>query len=242
MHNLVSCPATIGSGDDEDWFEIVIPAEGTLDIDLAFDNGISDLDVDVYTQAGDFIDSSSGFGSTESLRLCVAQGSYLIRVYAFGAAENPYTLQYSTNAQTCDAGSCAADSLEEDDNLAQATAVDLDLGVFERTDLTLCEADEDWFRVELDNSELLAVDLTFVQGTTGDLDIHLFDSGNVDLTPCGPSDVASCETDNGQSGTSNESAIFEAPASGCTPCEFFVVVQGFNGDENDYEIRIEGSN
>lgn len=242
VHNLVSCPATIGSGDDEDWFEIVIPAEGTLDVDLAFDNAISDLDVDVYTQAGDFIDSSSGFGSTESLRLCVAQGSYLIRVYAFGAAENPYTLQYSTSAQTCDAGSCAADSLEEDDNLGQATAVDLDIGVFERTDLTVCEADEDWFRVELDNSELLAVDLTFVQGTTGDLDIHLFNSSNVDLTPCGPSDVASCETDNGQSGTSNESAIFEAPASGCTPCEFFVVVQGFNGDENDYEIRIEGSN
>ncbi len=242
VHNLVSCPATIGSGDDEDWFEISVPQEGTLDVDISFDNTISDIDIDVYTQNGDLVASSTGFGSTESIELCVEQGSYLIRVYAFGAAENPYALQFTTSAQSCDGGSCAADSLEEDDNLAQATVVDLDVGVFDQTGLTLCQADEDWFRVELDNSELLAVDLTFDQGTNGDLDIHLFDSNNVDLTPCGPGNVSSCATDNGQSGTSNESAIFEAPATGCTPCEFFVVVKGFNGDENDYGIRIEGSN
>tara|TARA_R110002073_G_scaffold103664_3_gene234648 strand:- start:4151 stop:6277 length:2127 start_codon:yes stop_codon:yes gene_type:complete len=241
-HNLVSCPASIGSGDDEDWFEIAIAEEGSLDVDLAFDGAISDIDVDVYTQDGDFIANSSGFGSTEELRLCVEAGNYLIRVYAFGPAENPYTLRYSSSAQSCTGDSCQADALENDDNLAQATPVNLDAGVFTNASLTICEADQDWFRVELDNSELLAVDLTFEQGTAGDLDIHFFDSNNVDLTPCSPADVSSCDTENGQSGTSDESAIFEAPASGCTPCEFFVVVQGFDGDENDYEIRIEGSN
>ncbi|MCP4446220.1 MAG: hypothetical protein GY811_12880 [Myxococcales bacterium] len=242
IHNLVSCPAAIGTGDDEDWFEIFVPQEGSLNIDLAFDSAISDVDVDVYDESGTFIDSSSGFGATESLRLCVPQGFYLIRVYAFSSAENPYTLQHSSSAQSCDVETCVADILEEDDTSGQATAVDLDAGIFDRPTLTLCEADEDWYRVELDNSELLAVDLTFEQGATGDLDIHFFDSGLVDLTPCGPVDVSSCDTSNGQSATSNESAIFEAPATGCSPCEFFVVVQGFDGDENEYGIRIEGSN
>jgi len=69
-----------------------------------------------------------------------------------------------------------------------------------------------------------------------------FGASIVAVTAGSPSGMTSCATDNGQSCTSNESASFDAPASGCTPCEFFVVVQGFDGDENDYEIRVEGSN
>ncbi len=241
-HSLVSCPSQAGAGDDEDWFAVVIAQEGTLDIDVAFDGMVSDIDVAVYNEDGEFVASSSGFGSSEQLRLCVAQGTYLVRVYAFSSQQNPYTLRYSTSAQSCQSMTCMADDLEEDDNAAQATVVDLSMGVFTRAQRTLCEADEDWYQVELGNDELLAVDLTFEQAPNGDLDIHLVNQALVDLTPCSPSEVASCDTSNGQSGTANESAIYEAPATGC-PCTYYVVVKGFDvDDENSYDIRIEGSN
>ncbi len=241
-HSLVSCPSLAGVGDDEDWFRVVIPQEGTLDVDVAFDGTVSDIDVAVYNENGDFVASSSGFGSSEQLQLCVGQGTYLIRVYAFSPQQNPYTLHYSTSAQSCLPMTCMPDDLEEDDSAAQATMVNLSMGVFSRTQRTLCEADEDWYRVELANDELLAVDLTFEQVPNGDLDIHLVDQTLVDLTPCSPAEVTSCDTSNGQSATANESAIYEAPANGC-PCTYYVVVKGFDtDDENSYDIQIEGSN
>jgi hypothetical protein len=86
------------------------------------------------------------------------------------------------------------------------------------------------------------VDLTFTQSSASeDLDIHLYNVNSVDLTPCSPADPLSCDTANGQSTTANEAGIYQAPASGCAPCTYFVVVEGYDGGENSYEIRIEGS-
>jgi hypothetical protein len=239
-HSLVSCPAISGVGDDEDWFEIFVAAEGTLDVTL---NGtaVSDLDLAVYNQDGSFVASSASLTSQESISTCLQQGFYLIRVYAFGATENAYTLNYSTTAGSCNQATCVADDAEEDDNATQARVVDIAAGVFTDTALTLCSQDQDWYQVDLLNDQILLVDLTFEQsGTTGDLDIHLYDVNSNDLTPCSPAAPLSCDTANGQGATSNESGIYQAPASGCAPCTFYVVVEGYDGDENDYDIRIEG--
>jgi len=69
-----------------------------------------------------------------------------------------------------------------------------------------------------------------------DLDIHLYDSNGVDLTPCSPADVTQCQTQNGQSGTSNEHFEMDITTSGI----YYVVVQGYDDqDENLYDIHIE---
>ena len=240
-HSLVSCPAISGVGDDEDWFEVLVPAEGTLDVTL---NGgsVSDLDLAVYNEDGTFVASSGSLTSQETISTCLPQGFYLIRVYAFGATENPYTLNYSTTAGSCNQATCVPDDAEEDDNAAQARVVDLAAGVFTDTAQSICSQDPDWYKIELVNDQILAVDLTFAQtGTTGDLDIHLYDVNSNDLTPCSPAEPLSCDTTNGQSGNANESGIYQAPATGCAPCTFYVVVEGYDGDENTYDIRIEGS-
>jgi hypothetical protein len=142
---------------------------------------------------------------------------------------------------SCNPLTCEPDAGEEDDDATEARIVDITAGVFTSNAQTLCSLDEDWYRVQLQNDDLLLIDLTFEQGAVGgDLDIHLYDEASVDLTPCSDADPSTCDASNGQGATSNESAIFAAPSSGCTPCTFYVVVEGFGGDENTYDIRIEG--
>jgi len=82
------------------------------------------------------------------------------------------------------------------------------------------------------------VDLVFEQeNSQQDLDIHLHDEHGVDLTPCSPEEPESCSLDNGQSADSDEHFELEAPAA-CQPCTFYVVVQGFGGSQNRYDISI----
>lgn len=240
-HNLVSCPAASGVGDDEDWFEVFLSEESTLDVTLS-GTGVSDLDLAIYQQDGSFIASSGSLSSQEAVSHCLPQGFYVIRVYAFGAQENPYTLSYTTTPQICNlVASCQPDASEDDDNATQARVVDIAAGVFQSTGQTLCSLDQDWYEVQLLNDQLLLIELSFDQtANSEDLDIHLYNSASVDLTPCSAADTQSCDGTNGQGATSNESLIFVAPASGCAPCTFYVVVEGFDGAENDYDIRIEG--
>jgi hypothetical protein len=62
----------------------------------------------------------------------------------------------------------------------------------------------------------------------------VFNSAGTDLTPCSPSDVASCDTTNGQSGSSNEHMEFGVTTAGT----YYVVVMGFGPAENSYDIVI----
>ena len=99
-HVLKSCPALFGGGDDEDWFEIDLMDDADLSLLLAGGSG-SDLDLALYDAADQLVASSSSFSSSESIHLCAASGTYLVRVFAFGSAENTYTLAYQASATTC---------------------------------------------------------------------------------------------------------------------------------------------
>ena len=82
------------------------------------------------------------------------------------------------------------------------------------------------------------MDLTFTQNTSSeDLDVHLYQDGT-DLWPCDINDPSQCELDHGQGASSNEHATFAAPSTCSSGCDFYVVVRGWNGSTNNYDITI----
>jgi hypothetical protein len=235
-HDLVSCPASLGTGDDEDWFDVEVAAEGQVTLALA-GGAESDLDLALYDQDGALVDSSLSFSSEESVSTCVPPGFYTARVFAFAPARNPYALTVSQEPTSC-AATCDADENEEDDGPAEARPAAIVPDPFATSDQSICSADDDWYEVELFGGELLVADLLFEQaGSREDLDLHLHDADGVDLTPCTPEAPEQCALDNGQSADSDEHLEFAAPAS-CAPCTFFVVVRGFDGSENRYDLSI----
>lgn len=237
-HDLISCPSSTGTGDDEDWFRIYLSIPTQVDVTID-GSDVSDLDLALYSQeTGQAVDSSSSFTSQEAVGACLEPGFYFIRVYAFSAQRNPYRLVLTRNGAEC-AATCEADENEEDDSLLEARPTDLASGPHVSTTQSICAGDDDWYEIELENSQTLSVDLTFEQTSSQeDLDIHLFDEDGIDLTPCSESDPESCLLDNGQSGDSDEHFEATEGATGC-PCTYYVVVRGYGGSENLYDISIE---
>lgn len=236
-HDRMSCPASSGFGADEDWYQLFL--DGDADVSFLLEGGSqSDLDLALYDSGGALLDASTSFTSIEDLSACLGQGTYYLRIRAYGSAENPYTLSYARTSTTC-GPACMDDSNEPDDDAGQARFVFLGSGPYEALDERICSGDDDWYRVSLATGDTLVVDLLFDQvSSSGDLDIHLHDQDEVDLTPCSATDFQSCQLDNGQSGTSDEHFEFTTPA-GCSSCTYYVVVRGYDGAENDYAISID---
>lgn len=233
-HMFTSCPALSGVGDDEDFFQIVISEESLLDVTL-MGTMVSDLDLALQNENGGVLGSSTSLQSNESLSECLQPGTYYVRVYAFSPEENPYTLSYTTTPQSCGPLSCQDDNNEDDDNSVQARTPDLSVAAVTIPGQEICAGDADWYAVPLTAMQLVSADLTFASQANGDLDIHFYSPALVDLTPCSTTDVNSCDATNGQSATANEAAIFEATVAGT----YYVVIQGFDDDENSYTIRLE---
>lgn len=245
-YNLVSCPGG-SSDDDEDWFEITIAADSQVTLNLT-GGSQSDLDLGLYDSTGALIKSSVSLTSTESVARCLLPGTYYVRVYAWSAASNPYTLTYGSTAMSC-APACTDDAAENDDNATQARVL-LFNDVFTGTDGNgpytsennmICSNDEDWYRIDLVNGDTLSIELFFTQANSSeDLDLHLY-KGAVDLTPCTEANPSTCSAANGQSTTSNESYTYTLNDAACTisnDCPHYVVVHGWSGAENIYDILI----
>jgi len=237
-HDLVSCPALAGTGDDEDWFEIGTDSDTRVTVTLA-GGSESDLDLGLYRSDGSLIDSSLSYSSDEQVSACVDSGFYLVRVFAWSPAENGYQLSFSRSPTTC-AAVCEADENEQDDGPNQARPTDLVPDPYLSTTQSICPGDDDWFEAEVSTGDRLLVDLTFDQATSGeDLDVHLYSpNGTSDLTPCTPEDPDQCDLANGQSADSDEHFEFTAPA-GCSPCRYYVVVRGYDGSQNLYDISMQ---
>jgi hypothetical protein len=237
-YQFTSCPLPDGSNDDEDWFPIILTGDATVTVNLV-GMSVSDLDLGLYDSAGVRLVSATGPTSTEMVSQCLPAGTYYIRVYAWGAGTmNDYSLTYTRSSGACPMV-CTDDSNEPDDTLAQARTTQYPIHT--EAAQTICAGDDDWYAVPLLDSEQLVVDLTFTQASASqDLDVHLYDAGGIDLTPCSVQSPGTCQLTNGQSATSNEHYTFTAPSSGCSAlCEYYVVIRGWNNASNSYDIRIE---
>ncbi len=229
---LKSCPA-VPSGDDEDWYEITIGSDRTVTLALT-GGGATDLDIALTNDNGTMITKSDSLGSQESVSTCLTPGTYFVHVYAWGSSENSYTLDYSESVGSC-ALSCIDDVYEDDDNIAQARFVALGNSAYTATGNEICAGDDDFFDVFLLKNEVLHSTLNFTQTTSAeDLDIYIYDDQGNNLTGCTEQTPGGCDSGNGQSGTSNESFSWPINATGT----YYVVVHGWNGAENSYDICI----
>jgi hypothetical protein len=231
--SLVSCPGE-GSSDDEDFYSLAVGNEGTLDVELS-GGSASDLDLVLYDGSGQVIDVSASASSTESVTACLPAGTYYVRVHAYGTpTDNPYSLSWNLTAESC-GGTCVDDGNEPDDDAVGARVVDLDLGTYTSASQTICSGNEDWFGVLMYAGETLHSTLSFLQTSASeDLDLWIFDDLGNNLTNCNEGNPGLCDPFNGQSGTSNETLAWEIPTTGV----YYVVVHGWAGSENDYDICI----
>ncbi len=74
--------------DDSDWF--YVDGSGDLTVTISFDGDASDLDMRAYDTAGVQIAVSDGVSSTEEI---VASAPFYVRVYGYGGATGPYSLE-----------------------------------------------------------------------------------------------------------------------------------------------------
>ncbi len=260
INDLRMCPFKIYAA-DEDWFEITIAEDSDVNISI---QGSEDpnLDLRMLDAAGNLIAVSEDFGSQDNLSRCLTAGTYYVRVYSYlfyksytgdvlNDMGNTYSLSYTATPGQCSAGgTCTDDPFEDDDNISSARVPDfggLSSSEWRSTGNAICSGDQDWFYISAyNNLNHISVSLTFDQSFEDeDLDILIYDGVGDLVTHCIEGDSAGC-SNNGQSGTSNEYLTFQPPANcslpidcqDCAPCDYYVVVNGFGGAENDYDICV----
>jgi Bacterial pre-peptidase C-terminal domain len=235
IYDLVSCPsATDQTRMNDDWYKIVLTSSQRLDLSLSGD-GASDLDLHLYHSDGTVVTSSTSYTPNEEINTCLPAATYYVKVNGYGHARSEYLFDYESSPETCNT-SCVDDSNEDDDTFSQARATTYPS--YTTTAQVICPNDDDWFKVTLYANEQLTMDLTFTQATSaGDLDLHLYQD-SVDLWPCDINNTSSCSVEHGQGASSNEHAVFTAPASCSSGCDYDVVVRGFNGATNTYGLTL----
>ena len=230
---LKLCPA--GTGLDEDWYPIVITADTEVTASITA-TAPPDLDLALYNASGGVVTKSDGLTANETVTSCLTAGRYYLRVYGYGTTAATYTLTYGTVAQSCYV--CSDDSNEPDDNASQARVVNLTAGRYVSTTNAICANNDDWYKVHLTSGQTLHVTVAFTQtNAKEDLDIRLYQqsgSNVVDLIGCTEADPTGCDAANGQSTTSNENLTWSITAA----ADYYVVVHGWNGSENLYDICI----
>jgi len=235
LYAMVSCPSTTSSySADQDWYKISITADSRVDVQIAGD-GATDLDLHVYDTDGAFVTSSTSLNPDEEINTCLQPGTYYVKVNGYGHARSEYLLSYTKTAESCNT-TCTDDSHEDDDTYSQARFTSFP---YSSTGNQICPGDDDWYKVTLYSGDKLVIDLTFTQtSSTEDLDLHLYDSNGVDQWPCSPSNISGCTSAHGQSASSNEHAEFTAPSTCSAGCVYDVVVRGWNGSSNSYDITL----
>ena len=231
--DLVSCPLP-NNGADEDWYRIDVSSDATVIVTLS-GGSATDLDLAIKDASGTVIDKSDSLSSDEEVEACLTPGIYYIHVSVWGSDENSYSLDYSQTPSTCGGGSCADDENEDDDELSEARDAQFTSAKYTATTQAICSMDEDWYAVDMFSGETLYATLEFLQSSPDeDLDIWLFDDNGVDLTGCNEANPFDCDSTNGQSGTSDETFQWPISDSGT----YYVVVHGWEGSENLYDICI----
>ena len=235
LYSLVSCPSTTSTTRaNDDWFKVVLTGDTRLDLQLE-GGPETDLDLHLYHADGTVVSESTSLSASEAINKCLKGATYYVKVNGYGHARNEYLLSYGTTAETCNT-TCVDDASEDDDTFSQARPTTFP--TFTSTGNKICPADDDWYHVQMFTGDNVTLDLTFTQSdSTQDLDLHLY-KDSVDQWPCSPADPSTCSAAHGQGASSNEHAVFTAPAGCESGCDYYVVVRGYNNSSNSYGLAI----
>lgn len=235
LYDLVSCPSTTDdTRQNDDWYKIVLPGDQQVDLQLSGD-GASDLDLHLYHSDGTVVSASTSGTADEEVKECLPSATYYVKVNGYGHARSQYYLAYDAQNTTCDT-TCVDDANEPDNTFSQARTVSGPM--YTSTGNEICPNNDDWYAVTLTTGQTMTIDLTFTQNSADqDLDLHLYQD-SIDLWPCDPASPDTCSVAHGQGSVSNEHATFTAPAGCDGGCTYDVVVRGWAGSSNSYDIAI----
>jgi Bacterial pre-peptidase C-terminal domain/Bacterial Ig domain len=225
-YDYVSCPKstppTSGAKSDDDWHQIVVTEDTKLDLWL-YGNGESDLDLHLYRSNETVLSKSTSLTADENIVKCLTPGTYYVKVNGYDAVRSEYLLDYLATPQVCNT-SCVDDSREDDDTYSQARAT------LSSTANKMCPNDDDWTKVIANTTSALG----------GDIDIHLYTSEFSEAFPCAVGNTAMCSTAHGSGPGPNEHLEYDV-VSGCSAgCDYYVVIRGYNGAQNDgYDLSIQ---
>ena len=207
---------------DEDWFSFSLNTEQEFfdGASLFFSHFEGDLDLELYSASDTTspIDSSTGVSDSEFISFDgLSSGDYLLRVYGFGGASNPfYDLEVFTSVGD---DTFNDDPLEDNDNFNEASILTPNF----YQNLVITANDSDFYEFTLSNfgtgADFVSIDFSH---DFGDLDIALYDQNQFFI-------------DSSTSVTDNETISL----AGLSPGNYFLEVYGFAGATNpDYDLTI----
>jgi len=211
--SLMICPES-----DEDWFSINLDALSTLTVTIFFTHSSGDLDVVIFSEDDKMLVTGGTVSNNETVTWKAENsGTYYIKVLGVASAQNSYNLKIDISEPMA----CVNDSYETNGDMSLAT--DIKFGIIDS--LMICSGDEDWFKIELKDEDLLSVSALFSH-TLGDIDMRLF---RADSSPL-KSSVSSDD---------NESFSWIADSDGV----YYISVKGDKiTDENSYRLEISVNN
>jgi hypothetical protein len=134
---------------DEDRYAFAVSSAEVVRVSTAFHHANGDLDLSILDAAGGVVASSAGVSDAEVVEVLLQPGDYVVRVYGFRDATNPYVL-------TTAVASCAGDDeLEENDTPRSPTHVGP-----ASISAVRCPGDDDYFAVKLNAGDGVTAGLT----------------------------------------------------------------------------------
>ena len=158
--------------DDDDWFRAQVGPYQALEILLAHDETEGDIDLELIDANGMVLDWSQRADGVEEINwlndTAVSEPVWLRVVAFYNPDRGP--LDYSFVTAIDDTFICVDDLNEDDDDAISAQALVPGVAV----DGQACDADSDWYRVDLQSGNVLQVDLTVVD-IRGDVRVRIRD-------------------------------------------------------------------
>ncbi len=205
-------------GNDDDWYEILVPAGAKLTIDLSFTHAWGDIDAQLWVNCGDanYTDISAGVSNSEKLEWLNTGGANTVawRVYLYSDQRNQYSMSVSLDPAN---DTCATAQTITDNSTVQGTLVNATHSITGGCDISATARDV-WYRYVASQTGTLQVQTT---GSALDTVVTVYDG-------CGGAELA-C----------NDDAFGGSPVAYGT-LQSYLTVPVISG--NDYAIRIAGYN
>ena len=158
--------------DDADWFVAQLGPYEVLEVHLTHDETVGDIDLELLDANGvtlDWSQRSNGVEEITWLNNSASSTAAWLRVAAFYNPDRG-PLDYAMVSFTDDTFQCIDDLNEDDDDASSARELPVETTLQGHA----CDADPDWFQVDVLDGNVLQVDLTVVD-TRGDVRVRIRD-------------------------------------------------------------------